>query len=180
MSAFDNFNPDFNNQHAQLEKVKSFKNSVKNTLFLVGTVGVGKTHLAKEFSKLYNKKKIGDLMSVGYRDTCAFIPVRDFHFLLYEYMFPDMEYTGSLKIYFKDLFCMECVIIDDLGTEPIENKGYFRSGLQDFLDRFTGKLLITTNLNGEALQEKYGEKIFSRLCENMEWVDMVGKDYRRV
>jgi len=179
MKTFSDFNPDFNNQQEQFKTAKGFKDSQKNILFLVGGVGVGKSHLAGAICNQYGNRDIGNHMTVGTVERSSFVPARDFHFLHYEYMFPNMEYTGSLRIYFKDLFNRDCVIIDDLGTEPEDSKGYFISGFQDFLDRRFGKLVVTTNYTESKLKSRYGGKIYSRLCENMEWCSMAGKDYRR-
>jgi hypothetical protein len=79
-------------------------------------------------------------------------------------------------------------IIDDLGTEERE---YLTFGnRRDVMDEILSaryliyekrkiKTHFTTNLNDKMLYDRYGERIFSRICEMCHFIKMPGGDRRR-
>lgn len=79
---------------------------------------------------------------------------------------------------------MECdVIIDDLGAETFVNEyGIKRDVIGDFICRYhlfgKGRLIITTNLRGKELLEKYGGRVGSRLKDLCVPIRFNGKDKR--
>lgn len=77
------------------------------------------------------------------------------------------------------------LIIDDLGTEPEEQKTYGtkRYLMSDALERRyelfpKWKTHITTNLSLNELKNRYGERVFSRLNEMCCFIALTGKDRR--
>ena len=60
------------------------------------------------------------------------------------------------------------LVIDDVGVEPIDSKGYYVALLEEVIDSFYGsrrRLIITSNLAATTFSERYGARIWSRLCE---------------
>ena len=66
------------------------------------------------------------------------------------------------------LMNLPILIIDDLGVEYMDKGGHFKHRLDELLDaRYSNfrKTIITTNLNKKDFQERYGERVSSRIME---------------
>ncbi len=66
------------------------------------------------------------------------------------------------------------MIIDDLGVEYLDKNGYFNHRLDEVIDdRYSNyrKTIITTNLNAQDFQTRYGERITSRIREGFKHAD---------
>lgn len=178
MKPFENFDIDFNDQDKEVDIIKSFPNSDKRILVISGNVGTGKTHLVKELKKQYGNYRSRDIFDLTYYESAIFIKSDLLYYIFMEANFPAMEFR-EITYSLRDLKRCKCLIVDDLGSEVEDKKGYFRLGFKELVEECKGKIAITTNLNYKGLIEKYGEKIYSRLCENMQWLNLAGKDYRR-
>lgn len=82
----------------------------------------------------------------------------------------DCEKFKSSREEYESLSTMPMLIIDDLGAEPKEvmSYGMVHTPLIDVLtDRYAGNrfTVVTTNLQEHELRDKYGERIYDRLCE---------------
>lgn len=58
------------------------------------------------------------------------------------------------------------VVLDDLGVEPIDGKGYFAALVDELVDRAYShrrRLVITSNCSSGVLRERLGERVASRL-----------------
>lgn len=73
------------------------------------------------------------------------------------------------------------LVIDDLGTEPLDAKGYGFTAICDLVDRrydAARKTIITTNLPLEAFRERYGgeagARLWRRLVEVYRFVELTG------
>ena len=68
--------------------------------------------------------------------------------------------------------------IDDLGTEPLDDKGWALSMIYAVLDhRYDSarKTLITTNLSVDAMGQRYGKdggRLFRRFKETGDWIEL--------
>jgi DNA replication protein DnaC len=78
------------------------------------------------------------------------------------------------------------LVIDDLGTEPLDGKGYALANLGDLLSQrhaWQRKTLITTNLSLEAFRERYlahdGGRLYDRLREAGLFYECSGASMRR-
>jgi len=79
------------------------------------------------------------------------------------------------------------IIIDDLGTESEVNDfgnkfELFEKAINErhrLFERYGTRTLITANMSGEAIKERYSERIYSRLHEMCECVNATGEDLRR-
>ncbi|MBQ2322847.1 MAG: ATP-binding protein [Bacteroidales bacterium] len=71
------------------------------------------------------------------------------------------------------------ISIDDIGTEP---QSQFRNcAFADLVDRAEkkgGLMIITTNLNGEQLRERYGDRVLDRLRGLTRQVYFTGQSFR--
>lgn len=69
----------------------------------------------------------------------------------------------------------QMLVIDDLGTERLDGKDIFQmffGGLMNARYGAAGLTAITTNLNAEAITERYGIRVFDRLRERAAWFDI--------
>ena len=147
--------------------------SSKFGIMLLGLCGNGKSTLVKAFDKLLTQ------LAIPLYRNCTIER--------YNLKMVDAKYVANLsKSNPKDYFCLsrsEMLAIDDLGTEPTEvmDYGNISYPLIDLLtqryelQQFT---IITTNLTGQAIREKYGDRIADRLNEMMEKVGFTNPSYR--
>lgn len=72
------------------------------------------------------------------------------------------------------------VSVDDIGTEVISQYKELAFGrLIDNAEK-KGKIIIaTTNLTGDQLRERYGDRIFDRICGNMKRILFAGESLRK-
>ncbi len=76
--------------------------------------------------------------------------------------------------------------IDDIGTEetPVLHFGTPIHWLKDFIEQYHfhklsfNKIILSTNLNTDQLEEKYGYRVRSRMREMFNVIDLEGKDLR--
>lgn len=73
----------------------------------------------------------------------------------------DREFTGWLDE-------RTMLVLDDLGAEPIDGKGYFAALIDELVDdawENRRRLVVTTNMGREQLRERLGPRAFSRLTD---------------
>ncbi|MBR7162889.1 MAG: ATP-binding protein [Clostridia bacterium] len=136
------------------EYVSMYPNVKKHILVFMGATGTGKSCLAQAIArKAVDHGKSALVYSAYEFNTtclnCHLAPIDEKDNILYNLMTADF------------------VVIDDLGTEPML-KNVTCEYLQLILDeRLRSGLttIITTNLSEIQLKERYGERIFSRLCD---------------
>lgn len=67
------------------------------------------------------------------------------------------------------LFERTLLVLDDLGVEPLDGKGYFRGLLDELINAFYAdgrRFVLTTNLDMRPdIAERYGDRLVSRLRE---------------
>lgn len=74
------------------------------------------------------------------------------------------------------------MVLDDMGAEYKDAKGNLLADLDTLIDTYAvgrGKLVITTNLSWDDFQERYEERISSRIVGSAKWVNVAGPDRRR-
>lgn len=84
----------------------------------------------------------------------------------------------------KQLPSYEFMIIDDLGLEgEVKNYGTEIDNLSDLMDKLERvggcAVVITSNLTGEQMREKYGDRFMERLINNFVIVRIEGKSNRK-
>lgn len=73
------------------------------------------------------------------------------------------------------------LVIDDLGTEYADQKGFFLSNLDGLIDaRYADELptVITTNVSAAEFKTRYGERIADRIRGSGAWVEVGGGSLR--
>lgn len=79
------------------------------------------------------------------------------------------------------------ILIDDVGTEPelINHYGTKVNWFKDFIEsyyhhhRSFGNLIITTNLGGKEIEDRYGYRVRSRIREMFNMIPVTGNDKRK-
>jgi len=74
------------------------------------------------------------------------------------------SYNGD----FDKMLRTHLMVIDDLGVEYLDNKGYFEQRFDELMnDRYEnfGRTIITTNLNAQDFKERYSDRVTSRMRE---------------
>ena len=91
----------------------------------------------------------------------------------------DISRYSSVPPHYYDL------IIDDIGAEPTEQIVYGTrfNAIADIIERRylifpEWKTHVSTNLTEGQLEERYGERVFSRMNEMCHFVTLTGKDRR--
>lgn len=126
------------------------KIEVKN-IVMCGASGTGKTYLTRCLAK--------ELVAKGY--TTLFVSAFDLNNMFLEEHISNSDQKDHLK----DLVDTDCLIIDDLGTEPVRKnvtKEYLLLLLNERLSK-NKSTIITSNLSPEQILTKYEERIFSRI-----------------
>ncbi len=147
-------------QRTQMAHIKSaledycekFPNVPKKNIFIAGLTGTGKSFLLNCVAKALSDKSINVIR------TSAYKLINDLFDL---YITDSSEFNSELE----KLCSTDVLIIDDLGTELIK-ENFTLNTLYYILDRcqvLQTALVISTNLSPKRLEEKYSDRIMSRL-----------------
>jgi len=139
-------------------------------LLLMGNVGVGKTTLADiVFGGLTRPKMRIDCADNGNVDWLVGPEDRDMN-------------GGAFNSEIQELMDAN-ILLDDIGTEDIRKVyGNDLDRVGKFIVRYHArgrrKLIVTTNLDGDALQDRYGSCVWDRLLDKCVVVRFSGKSKR--
>lgn len=151
----------------------------KFSYVFMGNVGTGKTfmaeHIIKKLKKIYPDKNVKTYNARElYNDYLRIISSNP---------------TDKADAINKRLNALrgDIVLLDDLGTEPITDSGgsqQFFAGIIDnyyiwFKKNFDSALIITTNLNGTMIKDRYGDRILDRFYEIFTICKFRDGSYRR-
>lgn len=170
--SFDYFSGDVLTRYQ--ENVNSSKNFITNfnsdyqNLLFYGTVGTGKSFLSGCIAK--------SLIDLGY-SVIYFSASRYFDTISNYYY--DYQKKNALSELFDDLYNCDLLIIDDLGTEVTSN--FVTSQLFTCINERSIRkksLLISTNLSFAEIQERYSDRVFSRITSNFKLNKFIGPDIR--
>jgi DNA replication protein DnaC len=157
--------------------------SLKKGILLAGGLGVGKTLIMKLFSKLCFMNKNTKSYNIGNCETIVNEFLSEGISVVDKYTLNTRLNDYNVRISKPLNFCF-----DDLGVEN-SNIKYFGNE-----ENVMAKILynryelyvynqikthITTNLNGEMIKEKYGDRIFSRISEMFNVIILDGYDRRQ-
>lgn len=136
-----------------LEKwAENYPNNQKNNIILLGKTGVGKTYLSSCLAnELIKRDRVVCFVSAFYMNES---------FLKYHTSF-DANKSSWIEPFIES----DVLFIDDLGTEPVlknVTKNYLYLVLSE-RERFNRPVIITTNLTLLDLNNRYDERICSRL-----------------
>lgn len=147
--------------------IKNFDSDYHN-LFFYGTVGTGKSFLSGCVAK--------ELIDTGH--AVIYFSATGLFDLLSAAAF-DSKNREERRNTYADLYQCDLLIIDDLGTE-LTNQ-FTASQLFSLLnERALGKkaVIISTNLSLRELQDRYSDRIFSRITSNFMVCKLTGPDIR--
>lgn len=89
----------------------------------------------------------------------------------------------DLNEHYKDIECCKLICIDDVGTEPEQNdfgERHWRfSELVDLCERKDKLLIVSTNMTGDELLARYGERTIDRLATLTTQVLFKGNSLRK-
>ena len=139
---------------------------VKKIYTLTGAVGVGKSYAAGAVSHA--------LMRRGF--SVLFLNAVRLNEIFLEYHLAPLHLKQSA---FAPLTEADLLVVDDLGAEPLLNNVTVNY-LYSLLSERTKPVMITTNLDAEALKARYTDRIFSRLLDkkNSKIINVAGSDLR--
>jgi len=142
-----------------------FKGSLRKGLLIHGACGTGKTKMCKT---------LGRVMQTVERKNLKIVSAYDLQ-RLYERQLDD-EIDVLRK---RDL-----LVIDDIGVESVETR-YYGNTSEPFKDLFYYRYqerkttIITTNLTHRELKSRYGDRIYDRMRETLNDVELDGKSKRK-
>lgn len=149
--------------------INNFKNDYQN-LYFYGTVGTGKSFLSSCIAKALMQKG----HSVIYFSASGLMDV------ISNYSFNHKQRHENEAAY-HDIYECDLLIIDDLGTESIND--FTISQLFTCLNERSLRkksVIISTNLSLKELRDYYSERIFSRIVGNFLFCKMTGPDIRKL
>jgi DNA replication protein DnaC len=143
--------------------VSVFENVSADLLVLAGTPGVGKTVAACVWMDLARGK---------YEiSSCKWVQAGE---LARGYAYEQEAFDSVAK--------STALVIDDLGTEFLDQKERYLCTLEEILSKryaHERPTLLTTNLSPEKFKERYGERLVSRIHEDGAFIVCGGQDMRR-
>lgn len=143
-------------------EILSWLSSSSPTLVLFGPVGVGKTHAA------YAVARAAAVSGVHVAAATTFD--------LLEAMRPDAE-PSPLPRQADD--GADLFLFDDMGRERATDWVVEQiDAVMDARSRERLRQIVTTNLRGDQLRERYGDRVMSRLSRGARFVPMSGPDRR--
>ena len=142
-----------------------------HNLLICGNTGVGKTFLTNCIAR--------ELINSGH--GVVYLSANELITILEDYKFKRNTAADSETLYEHHTAIQECdlLIIDDLGTEPVNN--FTVTQLFNLLN--TRQLqrrstVISTNLSMQNIKETYSERIFSRIASTYDYIRLFGEDIR--
>lgn len=150
----------------------SFANNIDNkdekNLLFIGNTGLGKTFLSNAIAK----QVIENSKSVIYQTA----PVLMDKIMEYKFTY---DPNNENKEQYNNIFEVDLLIIDDLGTETMTNNKY--TELFNIINTrliSNKKILISTNLSLNELFKRYDERVISRLIGEFKVCKFIGEDIR--
>ena len=133
-----------------LKYCEEFPNNKFKNILLCGKVGVGKSCL---LSSTLNK-----LLDNGV--NAQYLTAFHLNSLFLKYHTTNIKEREHI---FSNLLKAEVLIIDDLGIEPIIKNVTIEYLTVLLTERINKHTIIATNLSSNEIQDKYGDRVFSRL-----------------
>jgi DNA replication protein DnaC len=160
--------------------VEDFAGSTETLLVLAGGVGCGKTVAASAWLERAIADADRKTWAKGYRTNQE----RDAEGLIVKAI--DLARAGTFDREFWDrIGAMNFLVVDDLGTEPLDEKGWMVANVRALIDRRYDddrRTILTTNLNLDAFRERYcadGGRLLDRLRERGAFIEVADGSLRR-
>lgn len=168
-ATFDNYKPTtpelWEAKSVAIDYVTSFNLDDPQCLMMMGSCGVGKSHLAVSILK--------HLIGNGF--TGIFITVPE---LLTKIKATYNKESNHTELELLEVIkTVDCLVLDDIGAEY--GTSWALRKLFEVIDSRSGRHTIyTTNLNMKELKERFEERDISRMKGHAELLTMEGPDYR--
>ena len=151
--------------------VNNFDEKHDNLLIYGETTGLGKTFLANCIAK--------ELLDSGH--SVLYLSSNElFRDILVNYTTSNGVYDQNvLEEIYEYIFSSDLLIIDDLGSEVIS--AFVISHLFEIINRrmlLNHSTIITTNVDLDTIQERYGDRVSSRIAEKYILCPLYGDDIR--
>ena len=150
---------------------ESFGPESPNLLF-TGGPGLGKTFLSAAIARVTAEAGF----SVAYDTASGLLACFE-----REKFSRDEDGQADAASRVRQLLSCDLLILDDLGTEMLT--AFTQSALYSLIDsRLRGgkKTVISTNLDREGIESRYGPQLASRLCGEYQWLEFQGRDIRAI
>lgn len=157
-----------NIRNIALDFSKNIDNSNQKNLLFAGKTGLGKTFLANCIAN----EVIKSGRTVVYQTAPVLMDK------VSEYKF-SYNKSGAEKEQYNKIFDVDLLIIDDLGTETMNNNKF--TELFNIINTRllkNKKMLISTNLSLKELYKEYDERVMSRIIGSFTICKFVGEDIR--
>ena len=147
---------------------EDFSNDNNFHYLFFGINGAGKTYLAKAIMQSFNANKHIT------KDKMEYYEARNLHPLYLQKLYSNYSDKADSLMKLQHIMRREAIFLDDVGAEKNytpDNKAslFIENLLEDrcnWIDKGRGKYtIITTNLNGKQLQDKYGDRVLDRLYQ---------------
>ncbi len=164
------YNGEFPSTARNLETVKryaeSFTGDGDGSLLLVGSTGLGKTHLSSSAARVVIERGF-DVFYIKSQNMMS--------------LFEDHQFRRERADEDAVQRCFDCdlLIIDDLGTEV--SNGFTNAMLYNVVDTRISRrkgMIINTNLSAAELRKRYADRITSRLFGEFTALLFEGRDVR--
>lgn len=154
------------NFQACKEFVKEFPHNT-HSIFMSGKTGLGKTFLSSAIAN--------ELLQKGF--NIAFDSIQNFLRAIENEHFGRSQNKDTLQV----LIDADLLILDDLGSEF--NSSFYLSTVYNIINTRLNKgvpTIISSNLSFDELQQKYDDRIISRITGMYSWIIFMGKDIRQI
>lgn len=150
-----------------LEENIVIKSGEKSIITMIGEAGIGKSYLAQA--------ALRECLSNG--DNVVVINAIKLNKLFLEYHCASIE---NKKEILTEINKCDVLLIDDLGVEPLLNNVTLPYLYELIIERMGKKTIITTNLSQRDIENRYDQRIFSRLMDkvNSAVIKLTGNDLR--
>lgn len=155
-------------KNLSLEFCKNIKLESQKNLLFTGNTGLGKTFLSNCIAK--------EVIDMGLNVVYQTSPILMDQILDYKFSY---DKTNAQKEKYNKIFTVDLLIIDDLGTETMNNNKF--TELFNIINTRllnNKKMVISTNLTLNDLYNRYDERILSRLIGNFIICKFIGDDIR--
>lgn len=155
-------------KNLSLEFCKNIKLESQKNLLFTGNTGLGKTFLSNCIAK--------EVIDMGLNVIYQTSPILMDQILDYKFSY---DKTNAQKEKYNKIFNVDLLIIDDLGTETMNNNKF--TELFNIINTRllnNKKMVISTNLTLNDLYNRYDERILSRLIGNFIICKFIGDDIR--
>ncbi|HBR03011.1 MAG TPA: AAA family ATPase [Ruminiclostridium sp.] len=160
----------------QCEKfVENFPDKETPNFYFFGSIGTGKTFMAKSIGL--------ELVKRGY--SVLYLSAPSLFSTIQQYRISSDKDVAENEQAYKNLITVNLLILDDLGTEPKSDARYaefltlleMRKGQSR---NHTAKTIISSNFDLKRLFQEYNERIASRIVGEFQAFQFIGDDIRLI